>query len=92
MTKLTQEQLAVVHHPLDLHARVLAVAGHATRIIRKSSENCPRLFDQSGSFDEELIPKLFILRLHIGSPLVLWIVDSYGWATFLSIIFNVKDG
>ena len=27
MKKLTQEQLAVVHHPLDQHARVLAVAG-----------------------------------------------------------------
>jgi len=27
MTKLTQEQLSVVHHPLDQHARVLAVAG-----------------------------------------------------------------
>ena len=25
--KLTQEQLQVVHHPLDQHARVLAVAG-----------------------------------------------------------------
>jgi len=27
MNQLTQEQLAVVHHPLDQHARVLAVAG-----------------------------------------------------------------
>jgi len=27
MTKLTQEQLAVVHHSLGKHARVLAVAG-----------------------------------------------------------------
>lgn len=27
MKKLTQEQQAVVHHPLDYHARVLAVAG-----------------------------------------------------------------
>ena len=27
MTKLTEEQQLVVHHPLDHHARVLAVAG-----------------------------------------------------------------
>ena len=27
MTQLTQEQLTVVYHPLNHHARVLAVAG-----------------------------------------------------------------
>ena len=27
MNKLTPEQLSVVHHPLDQHARVLAVVG-----------------------------------------------------------------
>jgi hypothetical protein len=54
-----------------------AVAGHAARIMRKSSENGPRLVDKGVTFDEELIPDLFVLRLHIGSPLELLTFDSY---------------
>jgi hypothetical protein len=73
-----------------------AVAGHATWIIRKSSENGPRLVDNGDTFDKELIPQLFVLRLHIESPLAVKTFDSDVFLPLvdllLVIMFKVRAG